>query len=269
MGRFLMALKHLASMGEFKLANKLIKSVKSGKTIQLTNKELKSFEVVKRDFMAGLKESSPGMRKGTSLRREYFHSPRSGEGGHAGRAYFSRTENTPMVDIDLPDFLSHGGAYNFKTKKDALKNLKEFMKTRLGSRTAWKMYDTPAGIRMFDVSKGSRGAKPDIFGDVGHALGGDKVYIRASKGKKAYDMRIMPKPGRKGDFIAKKMTDIRTKGAKPGYVIGRRADVDPKSLREINEIHDILIRLILANQKMTGQVDLPGLLKFTNLAKII
>ena len=269
MGRFLKEITHLAEMGHYKLANKMINMAKTGKTFKLSNKELEAFNVVKTDLRVGFQEMVHGRLPGTALRRELFHSPRSMidpitgiqyGGGHVGRGYFSRTKNVPMVDIDLPDFIGHGpGAYNFKSKKDALENLRDFMKTKIGSRTAWQMHDTPGGIRMFDVSKGSRGAKPETHQIVGKALGGDRIYIKASKQKKGYDMRLMGKPGRKGDYVSKLMKDIRTKGDKPGYVIGHRADIDPRSLDEVKQIHDDLIRLILMGEKSSGRVSLSGL----------
>ena len=47
MGRFLKEITHLAEMGHYKLANKMINMAKTGKTFKLSNKELEAFNVVK------------------------------------------------------------------------------------------------------------------------------------------------------------------------------------------------------------------------------
>lgn len=255
-GTAIKTLRYLIKMGFPGLAKKLEAAIKTGKVANLTKKESDIFSVVRHDLMKTSSEFRP-MSADVALRRELFYNPTGGQlgGGSFGRGYFSAHKKVPMVDIDLPGPSHSGMQVMFETKKDAMQNFLDFMKTKFGKKTAWKLYDTPAGIRMFDISKKSRGARPRFYEGVSQELGSDPYYIAFSRSKGTYDSRLMPKPGRKGDFVARPINRI---GQKKVFK-GEDATIDPMSWKEVRSAHDMLIQQILRNKRREGNVNLGGL----------
>jgi hypothetical protein len=261
-----MVLKHLASMGEYRFANKIASSIKTGKVLDMTPKERSVFNVVKMDLLKSTKEQKL-IQPGVMLRRELSFNPYGGvkKGGAISRGYYSGSKNVPMIDIDLPDPRSHmGGQIMFKTKKEAMQNFSDFMKTKFGKKTAWKLYDTPAGIRMFDISKKSRKAAPSFYEGVSQELGGDPFYIKYSRGRGTYDARLFPKPGRTGDYVARPLIPNEPRK----IILGPDATVSRKSWDEVRNVHDKYIENILNQRKRTGKISLGGLFDLINLTTI-
>jgi len=245
-------------IGNPKLANKLYRTVKQGTPINLTKAEYRDFLPIRHEFMKLSKEAKP-FQPGVLLRKEMFYQPKLGDkgGGSLSRGYFSSSKNVPMVDVDLPDPLSHAATQIvFKNKKDWATNFFDIMnRTKGGRKSAWKLYDTPAGIRMFDISKAHRGTKPYVYEGFSRDLGGDPSYIRYSKLRDRFDARLFPKPGRKGDFVAKPLNQMREKKV----FIGKDAEVDPRSWKEVRTVHDQLIDIITRNSKEQKRISLGGL----------
>jgi hypothetical protein len=266
--QMLKPIMHLYKIGEPKLANKILKSIKKSQTLHFTSKERDSFNIIKRDLITASKINTNIPKqfgtKGMSLRKELFYNPRAKEGGALSPGYFTSSKRTPMIDVDFPDPKSHDILQTVVKGKGEWKELlKDFMKTKAGKKSALKIYETPAGIRTFDISKAHRGTKPYVHEGVASELGGDPFYIAYAKSKGTYDARVFPKPGRIGDFIAKPF-----QGAPWNRVItGSEAEISRKGWNEML-VHDALIRAILHNTTKNQKVSVGGLLSRTNLSQI-
>ena len=257
----------LGKMGHPRLANKILSAITRGSTADLKASELNAFNVVRHDLFKSYKKVVPqGRIRGphdVDLRRELFYSPAGGTGGGGAlsRGYFSSGKNVPMIDIDLPSGAWHSARQiGFKSRAEALRNLNEFLNTSSGKKTAFKVYDTPGGIRMFDVSRKSRGSGPRDYKKKSKELGGDDDYIDISMKKGRYDARLMPKPGREGDYIAKPLLGDYRKVIK-----GADSDISRKSYDEITNIHDAFVMRILRNKLKTDNITLGGMLDYVKL----
>ena len=265
------ALTHLAKIGHYKLANKILDSIKTGKVLHLTGKERKAWNVVGHDVKTNLQQEFRTPHPKTNiLRREFYDMYRGGQHGQGAlsRSYFQRTRSTPMVDIDFDDAISHAAKQVvFKGKEgkaNALKQIKDFLKSKAGGKHAYKIYDTPAGLRLIDVSKHGRGKQMNKYGDIMDILGADPSYkdraLEKAKnyGLSVYDARLMPKPGRPNDFTARLLSQIKGKGA----------ELSPSSLIETRDMHDNLIKTILKAHDEKQIIRLPGLLGKVDFRKM-
>ena len=261
-------LSYLGKLGHYRLGNKLLSAVRTGKALHLTSKERAAYDVIKNDFQRILaQETKTSFPKTNILRREFYDMRSGGKFGEGavGRSYYQRTRSTPMADIDFPGPSHRPSQVIFKNKDEALGNLKEFLKSKTGSKHAFKVYETPAGLRLIDVSKHARGMPIKKYKKIHKATGTDPDYTDYAKqkakdfGLTVYDARLNPKPGREGDFVARLI----------GKGKGSRAELDKLSLRETTSIHDDLIKRILLGRQKTGNVDLGGLFGMTDLSKMV
>lgn len=261
---FIKVIGHLKSMNQHKIVDKIYRAMSKGKTVSLTKGEQEIYNVVRHDLNVSTRliKDIPKQfgTKGMKLRKELFYNPKT---GFMSPGFFTSSKRTPMVDIDFPSS-SHDIAQTVvKNKKEWTRLLKDYMKTKAGKKSALKIYETPAGIRAFDISKAHRGTKPYVYEGAAHNLGGDPYYINFSKLKNTYDARVFPKPGRKGDFIARPLTGLR-----PRQVIaGPDAVISRQGWNEM-AVHDKLIRAILENTTKNQRVSVGGLLDLTDLSKM-
>jgi hypothetical protein len=265
------ALRHLAKMGNYKLANKIYDAIKTGKTVHLTAKDRKAWNVVRHDVTKNLREEfRTPFPKTNILRREFYDMGRGGphKQGSLRRAYYQRSRSTPMVDIDFEDVISHNPSqviWTGKTaKSDAIQKVRDFLKTKAGKKHAYKIYQTGAGLRLIDVSKHGRGMSIKKYKKIMDELGGDPSYRESALRKRKdygltlYDARLSPKPGRplKGD-----LTPI-------GNIRGSAADLSRTSVDETHLMHDNLINTILQTHDRKGIVRLPGILGKVDFSKM-
>ena len=269
-------IQHLAKMGQPKLANKILKAIKDGSTANLKASELSAFNVIRHELMKTYRKNAGIVKsKGphdVQLRRELKYSPphnsltgkrlTPGGGGALSRAYYTSSKNVPMIDIDLPSPWHTSRQIIFNSRGEALGNLKEFLKSSAGKNTAFKAYDTPGGVRLFDISRKGRGISPKDYKKRAEALGNDPAYLEYSIPRGRWDARIMPKPGRKGDYIAKPL-----KGDYRKIIKGADADISKRSYDEVTNIHDALMLRILHNKLKSGNISLGGMLDYVNLLK--
>lgn len=174
----------------------------------------------------------------------------------ANPIYFTGMKKTPMVDIDWEDPFSHNiRQVTFRgpkkqARKDALHNLLDYVRTDKASK--FRVYDTPAGMRIFNLSKRTRPNKATQAID--KALGGDQDYRNMAMWQQIFHSRLSPKPGRtpatgypQGDFVARLLGDIGT------------GPIHPKNLHEVKRYHDGLIQVILNQTEKYGYPTSGGL----------
>ena len=268
-------LKHLAKNRSPKLANKILHSLKSGKPLDLTKSELSDFNIIRHDLLKG--EARTRITPEFSVRQGIFYNKEGGVkgGGSLSRSYFGTHEKVPNIDIDLKDIKSHApDQVVHATAKDFLPSLIDFMKTPGGRKSALKMYRTPGGLRIFDVSKAHRGTSPNVWEGVMHDLGADRRFIQHSKNRGNWNTRLFPKPGREHniwdkpgnydprypEFTKQNPGDFVAKQTRPGKVIvGKDAEVDLDSWREVF-YHDELIKNIVNRKKSKGTIKATNLL---------
>tara|TARA_R110002020_G_scaffold237431_3_gene449756 strand:+ start:9937 stop:10836 length:900 start_codon:yes stop_codon:yes gene_type:complete len=281
------ALQHLVKMGHKPLAKKIHKALTTGETAHFKSwDERRAFDVVRKSLLDSkpFKNNKIIFPDGTIIRREGAYQPmfgkhKRGKGpnkdagkGAYGRGLYTSQKKVPMTDVDLKDPFSHKKEQVIhETLSDFIPAMKDYMGTKRGKKSAFKVYRTAAGMRLFDVSKISRRDKPAYYEEVWDALGGDGSYRGFSIGRGDYSARIMPKPGRTkniwglpgnvktGKFAKQNPGEFIAAQRKPGSIIkGVDADIDPRSLAEVNLYHDMLIRGILERKaKRKGRV--PGL----------
>lgn len=296
-GRIISALMLLKERGHSKLANKIYKAITIGKTANLTSAERKAF-LPFRGTLTGTKPlKNPIIQAADSdftLRKEMGFQPFAGNilrktgpykgKGHGayGRGLYGEQKKVPITDIDLYDPSSHAAdQVVFKTLKDFTPAMRDFMKTKRGKQSAFKIYRTPAGLRVFDVSKVSRRERPLVYDEVWQALGADPRYTNMAISKGAYATRLHPKQGRRsniwglpgnvrtGKFSKENPGDFVAKQKYPGAILkGPDAIIDPKSLREVDLYHDNFIKVILHNKLQRGNISLDGLLKYINMTTL-
>jgi hypothetical protein len=199
------------------------------------------------------------LSKDVSLRREPFlNIPTQ----RTARGYFSSNKSMPMVDIDFPGGAHLAPQVVHANRKEALRAVKDFLKTRVGKKHRFEVYDTPAGMRLFDVSTRT---SPERYDWLAKVLGSDKYYRWASKRKGTFDARLSPKPGRvkgpeypEGDFVARRLTSIG-KGTPLKY-----------SQNELKWFHDNIIRQTLANSNPERtRISMGGLFDLADLSKVL
>lgn len=261
---FIKIISHLKANHQHKLVDKIYRAMSKGKAVSLTQKEQDVFNIVRHDLKLATRTTRDIPKQfgteGMSLRKELFLNPADKA---ISPGYFTSSRKTPMVDIDFPGPYHDPLQTTVRNRKEWAQLLKDYMKTKAGKKSAFKIYDTPAGIRAFDISKAHRGTKPYVWEGPAYELGGDPFYINFAKMKKAYDARVFPKPGRKGDFIAKPL-----KGLRPRQVImGEDAIVSRKGWNEM-AVHDALIRAIAHNTTKNQKVSVGGLLDLTDLSQL-
>ena len=182
-----------------------------------------------------------------ALRKGIFYNPAYDK---ASPSYWARCKKTPMIDIDFEDVKSHvPEQVVFKgpreqARRAAINNMVEY--TKNNKKAKFRVYDTSAGMRIFDISRRTTPNRNTFATD--KALGGDYRYRGMVHGQKgAFDARLMPKPGRPDDVVATYLGDFGT------------GPVNPKNLQEVKKYHDDLIRLILQTEKETGYTGMSGL----------
>jgi len=167
----------------------------------------------------------------------------------ASPSYWAGFKKTPMVDIDFDAPLSHAAHQvvfhgpRKQARERAIKNIINY--TKNNKKAKFRLYDTNAGLRVFDLSRRSKVSNKTLRRDVD--LGGDRLYREGTERDKIFYSRLMPKPGRPGDVVAERIGDIGTGVA------------NPKNLQEIQKYHDDLIKILLQISKEQGHTNLGGL----------
>ena len=215
------------------------------------------------NMLGGNLEEVKNVTPDVALRRGAYWMPNTDK---ATQSYFASFRQTPMIDVDLPKtFIKDGkkmvshvdSQIVHKTKEDALRALREYAKSRAGKDDLFKVYDTPAGLRYFNLGRRSVPNKTTF--NIDEAVGGDVFYRKMAHGrlpqfgrgqglrKSRFDARLFPKPGREGDFVAKPL----------GYIgVGQP---NPQNYQEILTFHDNLIKAIMKQRQKTGQTSMGGL----------
>ena len=242
------ALNHPATRA---YAKKTIEALKSGDTqaVRRTGGVLKKVLDKSIQKVKGLtveeKFVNPG--KTVSLRRELFYNPHTQT---AGRGYFGNFKETPMLDLDLPGTSHFDRNVIHASKSEAIKKIAQFLKTPEGKKSLFAAYDTPGGIRLWDLSRRMNPEKYYKKG-ISEALGDDPDYRFWNVKRGGYATRLSPKPGREGDKVA---TFVDYLGS---------GEAIPANVQEVATWHDNLIRRILEsstkeNISLGGLFDLLG-----------
>jgi hypothetical protein len=227
--------------------------------LPLTSKETHAkvfWDTVRRKEMEQIKYPT----KNITVRKGIMYNKKTEK---ANPIYFTGMKKTPMVDIDWEDPFSHHISQvvfkgpKQKARKEALNNLLDYVKADKGSK--FRVYDTPAGMRIFNLSRRTRPDK--VTHAIDKALGGDIRYRDMARGQGVFHSRLSPKPGRtpetgypQGDFVARLLGDV---GSGP---------IHPQNLLEVRKYHDDLIRVILNQTEKYGYPTSGGLF---NLMKFI
>lgn len=202
-----------------------------------------------KNMRSGSLEQFKPITKNVGFRKGFLYSPSYDK---ASNAYFLSLKRTPMIDIDLPNALRHSKAQiTFDSQKEAIKNLIDY--ARLDKKSLFRVYKTPAGLRIFNTGKRTRPSKSTHTID--KALGGDYSYRRGVMERGTFDARLSPKPGFTNDF-----------GARYLGTIGQ-GSANPQNLMEITKYHDGLIRHLIRETNKFGHPTSNGLfslMKFIN-----
>ena len=282
--------KMLTDDGNYKLANKLFKSIISGKPVKLLPEEgkiMNSLRGTEKDFakigdmISGRPvEISRSMGQGVHVRKGAYWNKRNPQ--DFGRSVFTEHTNMPIMDVDFKDPLSHHiSQVTHHTLKDFKPALLDFMKTPGGKNAAFKMYRTPGGMRVMEVGKKHRGKRPVEFEGAMQEIGGDPYFARHAKAFDSYNARAMPKPGRDhniwglpgnsttrlpdwhlknpGDFIAKQVNESVKPIKDFNVIMGKNAEIDPRSWNE-SLFHDALIKQVIDRSRSKGIVQADNLL---------
>jgi|TARA_R110002020_G_scaffold167214_2_gene355434 hypothetical protein len=230
-----LAIRGLNSPPVRKLAQKVIYKVKVG-DIKEANK---GANILKRTFYKGTSrlkqvvDKQKPLSKNVDLRRELYYNPHTQT---AGTGYFGQFKKTPMIDMDVAGPSHYAYNVGHKTKKDALRALSDFTKSRAGKKSLFKVYETPGGLRLFDLS---RRTSPRGYYQTGNspsmALGDDISYVNYNLKRGGFASRLSPKPGRVDDYVAKPL----------GYA--GRGKAHPLNRLEVKRYHDRLIAQIVRN----------------------
>jgi len=181
--------------------------------------------------------------KDITMRKGVFYNKRK---DIASPSYYTGFKKTPMVDIDLPSPGIHTPAQiTFNTRKGAINNILDYVKTDRASK--FRVYDTPGGIRVFNLANRTPGGPTSQTRAIDRALGGDKYYRNMADTQEVFHARLMPKAGRENDFVARLLGDIGS-GA-----------INPKNLQEVTRYHDDLIKIILNQTEAYGYPTSGGL----------
>ena len=243
-----------------KLAKKVVKAFNSNKPITFSKGERKEIFRVAR--LVNKKAQVPGYPH-IGIRRELYPNPYTGQ---AGSIYFGGNKRVPMMDVDFPATAGQKASHmamqmphDFKGKSDYMKHLEKFLKKTGNEDKAFRVYDTNAGLRLFDVSKRQSPLMYNI-GGTPTALKTDPMYAAKSvldmnlnprfgplrmNFKNRFDYRLSPKPGRNEPFVAR-FDDTYGSGTPLS-----------KSVDEITMFHDDLISQIMT--KKGKDIELGGL----------
>lgn len=271
------------------LADKLWKSLTTGKPVSLNIDEQNAFRPIVRAVTGRKSEVQTSLGHGLGVRRgAYYHNPPSDNPllrkGDFSRSVFSEHKQMPIVDVDFLDPLSHKPAQVIHhTYKEFQPALLDFIKSPAGKNSALKVLRTPAGMRIMDVSKFNRGIKPLAYSKKMKDLGVDPFFDTMAKWQGTYNARLMPKPGRKhniwglpgnntvdgplkdwylknpGDFVAKQVNESVKPIKNFNVMMGKNAEIDPMSWRE-SLIHDRIIKQVVNRQNAKGIIQVDNLL---------
>ena len=232
-------------------ARKTIEAVKNGDTRTVRRaggflkKALDRIVAQAKNAVGEEKFVNPGQT--VSLRRELFYNPHTQT---AGKGYFGNFRKTPMLDLDLPGASHFDRNVIHSNKEQAIKKIAEFLGTPQGKKSLFAAYDTPGGIRLWDLSRRMSPKKYYKKG-ISEALGDDPDYRTWNVKRGGFATRLSPKPGREGDEVAK-FVDYLGSG-----------EAIPENVQEVATWHDNLIRKILEsstkeNISLGGLFDLLG-----------
>ena len=190
------------------------------------------------------------------IRREFYPNQHTKE---AGTVLFGGNKKVPMIDVDYANSASHyafqSAGHNFKNKSDFMKWFELYLKQPKNADKAFRLYDTNAGVRLFDMAKRETPLKYQLITRGGKDFGQDAAYstrtlidYNLNKGmlknpsrlvdarigpiKNRFDYRLSKKPGREEPFIAK-FDDTYGSG-----------NVIKKNVSETMHYHDDLIKAI-------------------------
>ena len=206
------------------LHKRMLQHIASGKTMQFKKHEYSGLLSASRDH-SKLKKMSDITTLNTQFAPNRYTL-------QAGPMHVGYNKRVPMLDIDLPDPTAHMNSQIIhKSKGDFMKRLDKYLKTPQGQASNFDLYDTPGGVRAFDLGVRTSPAK---YFNRARALGSDPWYQYYSMKKGAFASRISPKPGRQGDFIAQKFDT--------NYGLGK---VNETSRMEMGRYHDDIIKKIV------------------------
>ena len=233
------------------LAKKLIKSTSKGNAAKANQQaSLLSRALGKaRNLTSKTKPVNPNF----SLRQDLNYNPHTYT---AGKQIYGHFKKTPMIDIDVKGASHAARNVYHQGKPEALKGLFNYLKTPPGKKSLFATYETPGGIRLFDLSRRTTPMKYynplKESGRLNLKLGGDPAYPVYNMKRGVYSSRFTPKPGRDKDYVAK-LIDYYGSG-----------QAIPKNVLEVQKYHDTLIKRILESPgKETINID--GLLKLLGM----
>ena len=185
------------------IANRLIRTLKTGEPLNVPMVgQGKVSQFALRNIRDNVSDVT-NLGKGNTLRQELMINPWD-EG--VARGYYLGLKNTPMIDIDLPiGSLAHNPQqmlHGFRNKSDFMKHFERFLISDKGKSHKFRLYDTPGGVRLWDMSK--RMEPQDYLSTgVSKHLGQDRFYTSNLLSTGNYSARLSPKPGRVDDFVAR------------------------------------------------------------------
>jgi hypothetical protein len=238
-----LAIRALNNPATKAFAKRILQSANTGNVAQATKQASMLSKAMKSGIfkISDATVKTKNLSKAVSMRKQgLYYNPQNQT---AGTGYFTQFNKTPMIDIDVAKGGSHY-AKNvvFQNKDAALTNLSKYLKTPEGKKSLFATYDTPGGIRLFDLSRrrtpkayynptGNVGGKES--GWLNLKLGGDHAYPAMNLSRNKFSARISPKPGREGDKVAK-LIDYMGDGS-----------AIPKNLGEVRKYHDALINKVI------------------------
>ena len=218
------------------LAKRIMTNVSKGKIARAGEQA----SILKTAFRRGVSRlqgatiQSKPLSKNVNLRRELYYNPHTQT---AGRGYFGDFKKTPMIDIDVKSKSHYARNVFHKGKPEALGDLFKYLKTPLGKKSLFSAYETPGGIRLFDLSRRTVPKKyynpSNESGWLNLKLGGDPAYPVFNMKRGGYGTRLSPKPGREGDYVARFLDN---------YGSGQ---ANPKNVLEVKKYHDDLIKRVV------------------------
>ena len=258
------AIKGLNHPTTKKIAKRLIGQVKKGdsqkainsaesiisKAKKVVGKQKRRAQGAVKSILTEEKQFNPNL----GLRKELYYNPHTQT---AGEGIFTQMRKTPMLDLDFKGASHYARNTVHENKFQALKALEKYLKTPSGKKNLFATYDTPGGIRLFDLTR--RRTPKKYYNPTGNPggsesgllnlkLGGDPDYAFFNLKRGNYAARISPKPGRDNDFIARFVNYLG------------EGTPNPKNLRDV-KFHDDLVK-IMRKQSSESEISLGGLLDF-------
>lgn len=229
------------------LAKKLIKNVSAGNTLKV-NKQASLLSRALGKATQSLSQTK-SVNPNFSLRQDLNYNPLTHT---AGKQIYGHFKKTPMIDIDVKGASHFARNVHHQGKPEALKGLFDYLKTPPGKKSLFATYETPGGIRLFDLSRRTTPQKyynpTRESGRLNLKLGGDPDYPVYNIKRGAYASRFTPKPGRDRDYVAK-LIDYYGSG-----------QAIPKNVLEVKKYHDTLIKRILESPSKE-EINIGGLLQ--------